>query len=318
MRLFLAIIAVATALAGSVVAAPKNTAVIPECEMQPKEQVSLETQLASCDAAIKVDQADTDKASKNYLNRCGLYFQLALYQAAADDCTKSIDLKPSEAAGYQMRGAVYLLWGKLGLSMADEDEAIRLKPAYAAAQGIRGGVFLLSKEYEKAIATFTQAIQLDSTNAEYFNNRGSANEMKGNHDLATADFDQAIKLRPNYATAFKNRCWTHAVQGKELQEALSDCTASIALKPEGADTTTERGFRGFVLLQLGRYAEALDDFNTALQKERNWSFALYGRGLAEFHSDAPADAKRDLDAALAVDKDVGSAYSAVGLTPPPG
>ena len=79
-------------------------------------------------------------------------------------------------------------------------------------------------------------------------------------DRARAAYDQALAVDPSYAMAAVNR----AVLTYELGDpagAAEDLTAALAVLGEDPDVL---GNRGIAYTDLGRYGEALADFDRAL------------------------------------------------------
>eukprot|EP01114_Cavostelium_apophysatum_P002881 TRINITY_DN1258_c0_g1_i1.p1 TRINITY_DN1258_c0_g1~~TRINITY_DN1258_c0_g1_i1.p1 ORF type:complete len:254 (-),score=68.98 TRINITY_DN1258_c0_g1_i1:73-834(-) len=107
------------------------------------------------------------------------------------------------------------------------EEKVRLAEKYK----MEGNNRLAEKQYAKAVESYTRAINIDSTNAIYYSNRAAANSHLGKH-----------------------------------QEAINDCQASIALKP---DYSKPYGRMGLAYFSLGKYKEACDYYKKALEFEPN-------------------------------------------------
>jgi len=104
--------------------------------------------------------------------------------------------------------------------------------------------------------------------AQDYYKRARENEEKGNYQLAIEDYTEAIRLSPpNPAPLYNGRAWTYAFHMKTNYDlALADINQALRLQPNDAyylDT------RGWVYLGMGDYDRAIDDFNAALQIDRN-------------------------------------------------
>jgi len=146
-----------------------------------------------------------------------------------------------------------------------------------------------------------------------FCNRGNAyQDYKGDYDRAIQDYDQAVRLKPDDAAALNNRCWARAVANKALEAALSDCNESLRLRPDDAGTMHSRGFVHF---RMGRYDEAIADFDNSLSRDPKSADMLYMRGLAKGvrHDTAGSDA--DIAEAKAIDPKVAERYAGYGVKP---
>ena len=146
-----------------------------------------------------------------------------------------------------------------------------------------------------------------------FCNRGNTyQDYKGDYDRAIQDYDQAVRLKPDDAAALNNRCWARAVANKALEAALSDCNESLRLRPDDAGTMHSRGFVHF---RMGRYDEAIADFDNSLSRDPKSADMLYMRGLAKGvrHDTAGSDA--DIAEAKAIDPKVAERYAGYGVRP---
>jgi len=146
-----------------------------------------------------------------------------------------------------------------------------------------------------------------------FCNRGNAyQDYKCDYDRAIQDYDQAVRLKPDDAAALNNRCWARAVANKALEAALSDCNESLRLRPDDAGTMHSRGFVHF---RMGRYDEAIADFDNSLSRDPKSADMLYMRGLAKGvrHDTAGSDA--DIAEAKAIDPKVAERYAGYGVKP---
>jgi tetratricopeptide (TPR) repeat protein len=102
------------------------------------------------------------------------------------------------------------------------------------------------------------------------------------------------------------------VIGEELDVALSDCNAALrfnAGNPVTLDT------RARVALRMGRYREAITDYDYALQRSPNLASALYGRGVAQIRTGNVEGGRADIAAAERARPDVAARFARLGITP---
>jgi len=183
-------------------------------------------------------------------------------------------------------------------------------PRLAKAYDSRGIAYAKKADYDRAIADFSAAIRLDPNNAGYYSNRGNAYNDKGDHARAIADLNEAIRLDPKFATAYNNRCWARFLMGRDLDQALADCTASLRLSPNQADTINTRGV---IQLKLGAYDRAIADFSAAIAMNPKDAGSLYARGLAKLRSGDSAGGEADIAAAKAIKADIATEYAGYGV-----
>lgn len=166
----------------------------------------------------------------------------------------------------------------------------------------------------EAMADYDKAVETYPDNLTARLNRGAIYRAHGDLPRAIAEFEAVLARDPMNAMALNNRCYARAMTGQGLDQALSDCDASLRLAKNDPRTLDSRGFTHLV---RGDDAEALNDFEAALRIDPGSAHALYGRGLARIDlGDDPAG-KADVARALKQRPDVAADYARVGLEPDP-
>ena len=87
----------------------------------------------------------------------------------------------------------------------------------------------------------------------------------------------------------------------------------MKLKPDYINALDSRGF---VQLRLGKYDEAIADYDAALQIDPNKVASLYGRGMAKRRKGDYAAGNIDIAAAKAKKPTVTAEFARYGLLPP--
>jgi tetratricopeptide (TPR) repeat protein len=108
------------------------------------------------------------------------------------------------------------------------------------------------------------------------------------------------------------RCWARATANRDLALARADCTASLRIDPNDADTINSRGF---VYLRLGLLDEAIDEYDAALDIEPKLAASLYGRGLAKRQKGDKAGGDADIVAARAINAGIAAEFAKYGVVP---
>lgn len=174
----------------------------------------------------------------------------------------------------------------------------------------RGQAYARQGEHEAAIADYTAAVALDPrAAAAYYGRAQSRRELRA-YAGAVADLDQVIRLRPGNAADLNSRCWARAVGNLQLEQALADCNASLAIEAGNLATLDSRGL---VKLRMGDARGALADFTAAYDNTAARAHSLYGRGLAKIQLGRSAEGEADIAAAMAADDSVSAAYAGYGL-----
>jgi eukaryotic-like serine/threonine-protein kinase len=213
------------------------------------------------------------------------------------------------------------------------EEALRIHPDYAlpyvglaTAFNSQSGMMQPSEVFPKALAAVEKAVQLDPNLAEAHSTRGWT-QMTFHWDWsgAEAEFQKAIQLNPSYAVARSNYA-TLLTCRKRFAEATTQIELAAKLDPVSAGIGVTLGNlyylsrendraiahltrllenekrlaiawlnRGTALIQAGRYAEAIRDFEAGLALAPTDSGAMADLGLAYARAGQPAQARAQLD-----------------------
>jgi len=113
------------------------------------------------------------------------------------------------------------------------------------------------------------------------------------------------------AEAYNNLCYEQATNGFDLETALDDCRQAVALRndPHIVDSLA------FTELRLGRYAEALADYDKALAAAPEMLEARYGRGIARLRRGDKPGGEADLAATRERAPELADKFAKMGLTP---
>jgi len=184
-----------------------------------------------------------------------------------------------------------------------------------------GPVFQVAKprldgELDLMIKDDDQAIALNPTNADAFEERGQAYEAKGDADRSIADYDRAVALAPDKGGYHNSACWARAMARRELDKALADCNAAVALTartPRGPSDALDS--RGLVWFRMGQFDKAIADYDAALKGNAKLASSLFMRGVIERRKGDTAGGDADIAAAKALDAGVADTYAKAGVTP---
>lgn len=161
-----------------------------------------------------------------------------------------------------------------------------------------------------ALKDLDESIRLDSSEWIVFANRSNVLSNMGEHDRAFVDINRAIELDGRDFRLYGQRCWVRAVQVKELDAALDDCTKAVQGNPEDWNSFNSRGF---VKFRMGRFKEAIADYDTSLAGDPSVASSYLIRGMAKRALADNPGADADIAEALSRDPGVAERYAGYGV-----
>ncbi|MEM9541787.1 MAG: tetratricopeptide repeat protein [Cyanobacteria bacterium P01_E01_bin.42] len=202
---------------------------------------------------------------------------------------------PQNARAWAGRGETYRLMKHYREALEDFNRAIELNPNYAWALAHRGETSFLLDAFEDALEDFNRAIKLKPDYIWALAHRGVTYERIERYEDALIDLDRAIELQPDYAWAIAYRCRVYGIL-RRCEEALVDLDRAIALD-ETIIKEDWRAERGLFLSFMGRYAEAMEYYYRALEKDPEDSLTLYWIAVTKARWKGLADAQPEIEQA---------------------
>jgi tetratricopeptide (TPR) repeat protein len=180
---------------------------------------------------------------------------------ALADANRAIDLDPTLAQAWMLRGLARSKNGDLDGVIADETRAIELDPSLARAWMNRGVARGNKGDTDGEIADQTKALEHDPTLALAWANRALMRSYKADWDGAIADATNAVELDPTLAAAWEYR---GAARGNkdDWDGDIADSTKAIELDPTSAPAWANRGI---ARRKKGDRDGAIADFEHALE-----------------------------------------------------
>lgn len=243
------------------------------------------------DRAIAITQDRSDY----YLNRAsGLKF-IGKLEAAIDDLTNLIRLKPTNASAYSSRGSCYMKIGDYKNAEKDFQSALKYSPGnksymrnFAEASSkngtgqrsitedaemlmARARVYISQKDYESAQTDLLKAIELDSNNSEPYYLLGKlCDEKLKKKDDAIEYYSQAIELNKGKRDYFFKRGLVYYHQQK-YESSISDFDQALDISPKDGQILY---YRGNCHRNLGHKDQAIDDYLKVKQYAPSWTEAV--------------------------------------------
>jgi tetratricopeptide (TPR) repeat protein len=173
-----------------------------------------------------------------------------------------------------------------------QDSAARAKQVYARALELEA-----KGNHTAALTLLWEASGLAPADADIQNRLGEALERIGALDAAADAYRRALAGRPGFRQASNNLILTLAKAGKGA-EAVERARALAAESPGDPD----RQFTLGLALSEQDVDQAIAAFTRALQLDPRHVLARYNLALVLRRVDRPADALRELERALAIDR----------------
>jgi len=214
---------------------------------------------------------------------------------AIADLNNAIDYVDNQGMLYYTRGTIYMEQGNREKAIEDFTNALRYDQDDVQSLINRGSCYRGLKEYDAAIADYTAALSFGKFNNKALNNRGLTYLDIGNLQLALNDFDAILKTDPNYPNALQNRA-NLFVRGEigRFQDAIADYNRFLQLKPDVHEALFRRGY---AKAKLGDHQGAVADFNRSIELQPNQGFYYFGRAQSLEQLGRKTEALSDLQRA---------------------
>lgn len=193
--------------------------------------------------------------------------ELEDYEGAIEDYTKVIDLNQRIEA-YHFRGFALFQVGAYEESIEDMDRVVTEDANSPTAYFLMGIAYNKLRRFEEAIENITKAIALKSKDAFLYYRRGQfrMNLAKENHSeevlqQAKEDFDQALKIKHKDTDSLLARANCYDEMGR-YQEAINDYDRCIKLD---ANNGVAYFNRGLAKIEVGDKTGACEDWRQALK-----------------------------------------------------
>ena len=140
--------------------------------------------------------------------------------------------------------------------------------------------FAIPSNYIKALLKKESHVEPIPPEEKYFHSGNDWFNI-GAYEMAISEYSEAIRLKPNFANAYVNRASAKLQLGL-YAEALQDCNNAIKADPFAvAVNELVYYFRGRAKLELNKYAEAIKDFDIIIDRAPILWHAYYYRGKAK-------------------------------------
>lgn len=168
------------------------------------------------------------------------------------------------------------------------EAAVASDPYNSIAWNKLGIAHMNTGRYQDAVTAFEKALAIDPFYPEAWNNKGDSLVKLGEYEDAISAYNQALLLNPNdlYALLRKGTCLQESGSPAEAmliyQEVISLAEKEVRKHPDYARFDAKLwANKAEALSRLGRYAEAVEAYSTALAINPKYDRALQGKMHAE-------------------------------------
>ncbi len=251
-----------------------------------------------------------DQDSTPFLNRARFYAGIDDNKRALTELAPLIARAPN-AENYLWRAS---LRGKddVAGAIADIKAARALEPTSSAAINQLVALRIASKDTTAALSDIDGAMDTGPDKAALLRLKATVLEEAKRLPEALAALDKAIALAPGTPDILNERCWMKATNNTQLDTALRDCTKAIEQMDEPAAALDSRGF---VYLRMGRFEDAISDFDAALTRNPELGPTLFVRGIARLRKGDKTGGDADLANARRMVPDIDKTYAKYGVAP---
>lgn len=229
------------------------------------------------------------------------------YEEAAAAFEKALelgDLDDYEAFAYNMRGTFRCLQGKHEEALADLSKSIELDPSLTQSYIKRASMNLELGDPEKAEEDFKAALEKDPNDPDIYYHRAQLHFIKQEFTEASKDYQKSIDLDKDFI-------FSH-IQLGVTQYKMGSLASSMATfrrcKKNFEKTADVYNYYGELLLDQGKFQEAVEQFDTAIEMEKQTKptsmnvLPLINKSLALFQWKQDfADAEKLCKKALIID-----------------
>jgi tetratricopeptide (TPR) repeat protein len=188
------------------------------------------------------------------------------------------------------------LWTNVIKYYPQQETARSIRGIYYAKMAKKSVDLKIKKSFEeKAMDDFKIAIDAGTKRADVLEGAGCIYGERGDFNNALKCLDQSVKLNPVKGSAYFNRGLTLSMLNRN-EEAINDYNMSLIYSPRDAVKILTNRSNLFML--LGRFKEAIPDFDYLISLDsRNFVF-FYNRGIAKQQINDIAGAISDYQKAL--------------------
>jgi len=246
-----------------------------------------EQALAAFEQAIKIDDKQPRFWENKAIALKGLQRPSEVrrsYQEALDIYKDSLYKQPNNIKALVSQGQILVEFKEYKEALENYEKALIIYPESFDAWLSKANILHLLKRNEESIAACNRAIKIRPNSYIALHNCGFFLEQQEQLDQAIVFYEKALKINPKFYNAWLGR-GNALTEKKHYQEAIYSFQQAIDIKPDDYKSLAARG-ETLILMgkrdgDRTRYEEAITSLDKALSLSPNDSYAYYQRGLAK-------------------------------------
>lgn len=187
------------------------------------------------------------------------------YQQALDNFQKAVDSNADHLAlALEYAGTFKFLNGDVQSALADIEKSIKTEPSvYAYIK--RSSIHMEQGSITSANLDFDSALRIDPESPDVYYHRAQVSFLTSDFNSAVKDYERAIELNPDFMYAHIQLAVTE-YRMESYQKAIATFRKLLKKFPDSADV---HNYFGEILLDQGSLEEAIKEFDTAIDLEKN-------------------------------------------------
>ncbi|MFP6669147.1 MAG: tetratricopeptide repeat protein [Pirellulales bacterium] len=222
------------------------------------------------------------------------YMQQNKHEKAVSDFQRAIELEPEHAKTHEALAIQLLLNKDVEKAKASLDEAIKLAPKSATAYAYRARVLLVQKKFDDALTDINRALKMVPDSIGWLLMRAEIFEKSEQFENALLDIETVIKLKPDFFEAVRRRA-ALLVTADRIDEAIKGLQSVVEEHPDQLEL---RMTLGVLYHSKKEPRKAIEQFNRVAEADvKHWALFRH-RADALLSIGKQAEALRDYESAL--------------------
>ncbi len=218
-------------------------------------------------------------------------------QKALDFANQYLSANQGRATAHYIYASALATDKKFDQAIPEYQKAIDLEPKGMQSYMQLARVYMITGKPDQALAVYQKAAAIQPNSPQISLAMGEVYLAKNDLKSARQAFERANQLAPNNPVVANNLAWVYALQGENLDVALSLATQAKQAAPEAPSVSDTLAW---VQYRRGNYAVAVGLLDDAVKRAPQSPQYRYHLGMALSGAGDQARAKEELKKALAL------------------